>query len=70
MNKTDFHNKVPRFNWQISSDKTKHLELQEKLNILMKKNYDFFLGRIYLTSNDGSQNAFVYQPIFDALELK
>ena len=34
--------------------------------------YYFFLGRIYLTSNDGSQNTFVYvyQPTLDTLELK
>ena len=28
------------------------------------------LGRIYFTSNDASQNAFVYQPTLDTLELK
>ena len=30
----------------------------------------FFLGRIYFTSNDGSQNAFLYQSTLDTLELK
>ena len=25
----------------------------------------FFLGRMYFTSNDGSQNTFVYQPTLD-----
>ena len=30
----------------------------------------FFLDRIYFTSNDGSQNTFVYQPTHDDLELK
>ena len=30
----------------------------------------FFLGRMYFTSNDGSQNTFVYQPTLDTLELK
>ena len=28
------------------------------------------LGGIYLTSNNGSQNTFVYQPTLDTLELK
>ena len=28
------------------------------------------MGRIYFTSNNGSQNMFVYQPTLDALELK
>ena len=29
----------------------------------------FFLERMYFTSNDGSQNTFVYQSILDTLEL-
>ena len=28
------------------------------------------MGKIYCTSNDGSQNIFVYQPTFNVLELK
>ena len=39
-------------------------------NTLTTKDYYFFSGRIYFTSNDGSQNIFVYQPILDTLELK
>ena len=42
----------------ITSSKTKYLEGQKKLNILITKD-SFFLGRIYFTSNDGSQNTFV-----------
>ena len=34
------------------------------------KDYNFFLGRIYFTSNDGFQNMFVYQPTLNVLELK
>ena len=30
----------------------------------------FFLGRMYFTSNDGSQNTFFYQIALDILELK
>ena len=48
------------FNKRINSNKTKHLEVQKKLNILITKVNSFFLGRICFTSNDGSQNAFVY----------
>ena len=70
MNKTDFDDKLTSFNKRISSNKTKHLEVQKKLNILITKDNTFFLGRIYFTSNDGSQNAFVYQPAINALELK
>ena len=69
VNKIDFGNKLTSFNRQITSNKTKHLQVQKKLNSLIKKDYNFFLGRIYFTSNDGSQNTFVYQPTLDALEV-
>ena len=41
-----------------------------RLNSLITRDNNFFIGRIYFTSNDGSQNTFVYQPTFDTLELK
>ena len=70
VNKTDFDNKLTSFNKRITSNKTKHLEVQEKLSSLITKDYNFFLDRIYFTSNDGYQNTFVYQPTLDTLELK
>ena len=70
MNKTDFDKKLTSLNRRITSNKTKHLEAQKILNSLITKDCHFFLGRIYFTSNDTSQNTFVYQPAFDALELK
>ena len=57
---TDVNNKLTIFNKPITSNKTKHLEFQKKLNILITKYLIFFLGRMYFTSNDGSQNTFVY----------
>ena len=48
----------------------KILEVQKKLNSLITKDDNFFLGRIYFTSNDESQNIFVYQPTIDMLEIK
>ena len=39
------------------------------LNSLKIKDY-IFLGRIYFTSNDESQNMLLYQPLLDMLELK
>ena len=68
--KTDFDNKLTRFDRKITLHQTEHLEIQKKLNSLITKYYIFFLGRIYFTSNDGSQNTFVYQPTLDMLELK
>ena len=61
MSKTDFDNKLTSFNRRITSNKTKHLKVQKKVNSLIIKNYNFFLFRIYFICNDGSQNTFVYQ---------
>ena len=70
MNKTDFDNKLTSFNRKITSTKIKHLEFQKKLKSLITKDCNFLFGRIYFTSNEGSQSTFVYQPTIDALELK
>ena len=56
------------FNRTINSNKTKYLEVQKRLSSLTAKDYNFFFGRIYFTSDDGSQNMFVYQPTLDILE--
>ena len=69
VNKTDFDNKLTSFNRQITSNKTKHLEVQKKLNSLVTKDYNFFLGGTYFTSNDVSKNTFVYEPTLDTLEF-
>ena len=68
--KTDFDKKLASFNRKTTSKKTKYLKVQKKLNSLIANGYNFFLGRMYFTSNDGSQNTFVYQPTLDTLELK
>ena len=70
MRKTDLDNKLMSFNRTFFSNKTKYSEIQKKLNRLTTKDYNFFLVRLYFTSNDGLQNMFVYQPTFDTLELK
>ena len=67
--KTDFDNKLTSSNRRITPNKTKNLEVQKKLNNLITKDYNFFLGRIYFTSNGGSQNTFVYQLALNTLEL-
>ena len=68
--KTDFDNKLTSFNRKTTSNKTKYLEAQKKLNSLKTKDNNFFWCRIFFTTNDGSQNAFVYQPTLDTLELQ
>ena len=64
VNKTDFDNKIASFNGRITSNKTKHLEIQKKLNCVITNCYSFFLGRIYFTSNDAGRklNRFYLQP--------
>ena len=42
MNKNDFDNKLTSFNREITLNKAKNLEIQRKLNSLMKKDYSFF----------------------------
>ena len=61
MSKSDFDNNLTSFNKQITSNKTKHLE------VLITKGYKFFLDRIYFTSNDGAQNTFICQQKLDTL---
>ena len=68
--KTDFDNKLTSFNRKISTNEAKYLETEKKLNILLTKDYNFFLVRIFFISNDGFQNTFVYQPTLDTLESK
>ena len=67
---TDFDNKLTSFNKKITSNKIKYLEVQNKLNGLITNDYNLLLGRMYCSSNDGSQNMFVYQSTPDTLELK
>ena len=42
VSKTDFDNKLTSFNKRITSNKTKQLEVQNKLNSLITKDYNFF----------------------------
>ena len=58
MNEIYFDNKLISFDRKITSNKTKYLEAQKKLNSLTTKEYDIFLDRIYFTSNQGSQKTF------------
>ena len=42
VSKTDIDNKLTSFNKRITSNKTKHVEVQKKLNSLITKDYFFF----------------------------
>ena len=58
MNKTGFDDKRTSFRKLITSNETEDLEVKKKLHSLITKYYTFFLGRIYFTSNNGSQSTF------------
>ena len=60
VNKTDFDNKLISFTKNITFNKTKYLEVKKKISSLITQIYNFFSGRIYFRSNDGSQNRFVH----------
>ena len=46
------------------------LDLFNYTTLVSTKDYNFFFGRMYFTSEDGSQNMYVYQLALDTLELK
>ena len=54
LRKINFDNKLISLNRKIASNKNQYLKVQKKLNSLITKGYNFFLGRVYFTSNDGS----------------
>ena len=65
-----------RSNKRVTSNKTKHVEAEKKLTDLTKKvaeildnGYDFFLGRMFLTDNNGYQNFLVFAPMLSSRTL-
>ena len=70
VDKTDFDNKLTSYNRRITSNNTKYLEVQKKLNSLITNGYNFFLGRMYFTSNNGSQSTFAFQPTLRYFRMK
>ena len=51
-------------------DKLKLLnKLSKNVTLLLTKYFSFFLDKMHFRSDDGYQNFFVYQPIFNVLDL-
>ena len=46
MTKIDFNRKLTSFDRKITSNKTKYLEVQKKLDSLITNYYNFFLGKM------------------------
>ena len=75
--KTDFDGRLKNLDKKFTSNKTKNVQAENELNELSKevkllsaKYYSFLLGRMYFTSDDGSQSMLFYQPTLNMLELK
>ena len=75
---------VSEFKWgiaeknnnKVTSNKTKHIENEKKLNDLWNKVselpekwYNFLLDKTYFTDNDGYQNFSVFEPMISSLTL-
>ena len=60
--KTDFDAKRSSLNRKITSNKSKHLLIENEINQLKKLSLDYFLGKI-IFGEDGIQNDLIFQPI-------
>ena len=67
--KSDFDKNLTSVNRKITSNNTKYLQVQKKLNSIITTDC-IFLGRMYFTSNNGSQKTYICQPKLYLLELK
>ena len=60
--KTDFDAKLSNLNRKITSNKTKHLLVENDLNKLKTFDSSYFIGKNHF-DEDGTQNYLVFQPI-------
>ena len=60
--KTDFDSKLSNLNRKITTNKTKHLLVENKLNKLKTFDLSYFIGKSHF-EEDGTQNYLVFQPL-------
>ena len=58
--KTDFDAKLSNLNRKITTNKTKHLLVENELNKLKTSDSSYFIGKSYF-DEDGTQNYLVFQ---------
>ena len=62
MTKTDFDAKLSNLNRKITSNKTKHLLVENELNKLKSFDSSYFIGKSHF-EEDGTHNYLVFQPL-------
>ena len=62
MTKTDFDAKLSSFNTQITSNKTKHILVENELKKLKIFDLSYFIGKSHFEEDD-KQNYLVFQPL-------
>ena len=62
MTKTDFDAKLSSLNKKITTNKSKHLLVENELNKLKTFDSSYFIGKSHF-EEDGTQNYLVFQPI-------
>ena len=62
VNKTDFDDKLKNLNKKVTSNKTKHLLVENDLKELKTFDSSLFIGRTYF-NNDRAQLFLIFQPI-------
>ena len=66
--KTDFDAKLLSLNRKITSNKTKHLLVENELNKLKTFDSSYFIGKSHF-EEDGTHNYLVFQPIIKYFEI-
>ena len=60
---TDFDDKLSNLNRKITSNKTKHVLVENELNKLKTFDSGYFIGKSHF-GEDGTQNYLVFQPMY------
>ena len=68
--KSDFDAKLTSLNKKITSNKTKHFLVENKLKKLEKFDAAYFRGKNYFDGDDGAQNYLVFQPVYKYFEKR
>ena len=63
LTKTDYNAKLTSFNKKITSNKTKHLIVENELKKLKTFDSSYFIGKSHF-EEDGTQNYLVFQPMY------